>query len=183
MSCNSRGVAMMETLIAFVMLAMALWGYMTFANMQISQEAKSAAQASAAAVRNNMFTLLSNPDVWASVVANTTCTSSFACLGSDCSALIGVQSPINCVSDLGGNAIIQPNNQAQGFARDGNPCSAFDPANGSLECPMNYTIDWTPICDAGNCSHPAIEIEAHFRSAWGMNFSFNDSDYDFSLRK
>ena len=143
---------------------------------------------SAAMLRSDLVSLLQSDSAWTQLLNDPACGTSLACVlnRSDCSAKVCPAgqfcNPIPCFKDLAQRKLIDDNSPVLGFGLDQGSCTSFNANGVSPNCPFRYSLSWRPLCAAGSCVQPAIEIRGQLQTAMGPGGFTNPSAFDFIVR-
>jgi uncharacterized membrane protein YgcG len=150
---SQKGFSIVSALIGTVIIAVGVLvlseGFRSFLSMKMSLNNNF----NLSQVRGKMISSLSNSSSLAQTIA---ASPPMGCLQnqSDCSAQKSKSFEITVV-DADGKMLTQPKPSSAGLKEDGSPCMGFDPVSGNDSCPMQYTVEWRPMCPPiGACLNP-----------------------------
>lgn len=105
-------------------------------------------------LRNEIVLDMRNSRTWENTIADTDNTV-LDCLRSSTQC---TQTGLINLRDSGNAVEVRSLTPTAGFTLDGTPCNQFDAANGNDVCPIRFTITARPVCEAGTCENPVIEL-------------------------
>ncbi|MDR3608407.1 MAG: tail fiber domain-containing protein [Oligoflexia bacterium] len=135
---------------------------------------------SAERIKNNLITLINDPDSWQNTISDTNDNPTLSCLinsawpalptsyATTCQTAGGSTTnpiySINVIKDAangGGNSYYSIG-QFNGFTQAGVPCNSYS-SSGNDGCPIQVTINWQPICPSGatSCAYPQVFVQVN----------------------
>lgn len=163
---NNSGMSIIEVIVAIGLLSIVGVGVSSLIGNMMTNNNYATMGNSALNLKAELTAILSDERAWKNTytdaATNPDATANLGCIraGTDCAALIGVESPF--IPKLNSNTLFRGGYTAaatQGFDVNGVMCNAY-PSN---TCLMRYTFTWQPICPAsGVCIKPSVRIRLIF---------------------
>jgi len=179
MTGNSKGLSMMETILAMLMVGISAMTLIDLYRQMNQWQTSSNAQMQLQLFARDLALVIRDSRSWTRTI-NATVNTNMACLADPAVECTEPAAQTFALFDATGALIYDSTNPYSGISLNGRPCSTFS-QSGNADCPFRYELQWRPLCTTP-CLKPQLEISARLTYAPAdKKLVINEQKYQFPV--